>query len=319
MNRTIIFVLSIIILTSCTTSKSMAEGRSSDSFSFTELDSAPEVFVPPLQFLEASDNTRLAYREYIPEKIDAVLIFYHGGGAYSKAGYQYIGDGLSKRYNILVVTPDIRGHGDSGGDRGDTPNVDQVFEDISLLINHIKEKYPEKKLFLGGHSSGGGLVLNYSSYKNHEKVSGYLFLSPQLGFRSNTELKNNPNSFTTVKQDLFVSNAMSGTDGNSKAVFFNYSEEILQTTKNIAAITVNMANAITPTSPSKQIKNLDLPTAIWIGEEDELFNVEKVVSLFKKNNPKSYTNIVSGEKHLSILVNAANYMGPWILEKALEK
>jgi pimeloyl-ACP methyl ester carboxylesterase len=295
------------------------EGRSSDSFSFKELDSAPKVFVPPLQFLEASDKTRLAYREYIPEKIDAVLIFYHGGGAYSKAGYQFIGDGLSKRFNILVITPDIRGHGDSGGDRGDTPNVEQVFDDISLLINHIKEKYPQKKLFLGGHSSGVGLVLNYSSYKKREETDAYIFLSPHLGFRSETEIKNNPNPFATAKTELFISNAMTGSDGDSLAVFFNYSEEILQSTKNIAAITVNMSNAITPSAPVNQIKKLNIPTAVWIGEKDELLNANKVVFLFTKYNPEVYTNIVSGEKHLSILVNAADYMGPWILEKALEK
>jgi alpha-beta hydrolase superfamily lysophospholipase len=169
---------------------------------------------------------------------------------------------LSKHSNILVVTPDIRGHGDSDGARGDTPSVEQVFEDIGLFIHHMKAKYPQKPLFLGGHSSGGGLVLNYSSYKKREKTDGYLFLSPQLGFRSNIELKNNPNSFTAVNKDLFVSNAMSGTDGNSQAVFFNYSEEMIQTTKNIASITVNMANAVTPSSPVNQIKKLDLPSAV---------------------------------------------------------
>ena len=312
-------MISIFLLSSCVASNSIHESKSDNSFSFEELLLASEVFVPPLQFIEASDNTMLAYREYIPEKIEAVLIFYHGGGAYSKAGYQYIGDGLSKHFNILVITPDIRGHGDSEGERGDAPNVEQVFDDISLFITFINEKYPQKKLFIGGHSSGGGLVLNYSSYKKCVVTDGYLFLSPQLGFRSKTELENNPNPFATVKTDLFVQNAISGTEGNSEAVFFNYSKEILQSTKNIAAITVYMANAITPIAPVKQIKGLDLPTAIWIGEKDELFDVDKVVSLFIKHNPGSFVKIIEGEKHISILVNAADHMGPWILKTALEK
>jgi len=312
MSKTIIFIISIFLLSSCLASNSIPESKSDNSFSFEELLIAPEVSLPPLQFIKANDNTELAFREYVPETIDAVLIFYHGGGTYCTGGYQHIGDGLSKRFSCLVITPDIRGHGDSGGARGDTPSVDQVYDDISLLINHIKGKYPQKMLFLGGHSSGVGLVLNYSSYKNREETSGYLFLSPQLGYRSQTELKNNPNPFATVKMDLFVQNAMSGTEGNSAAVFFNYSEKILQTTKNIAAITVNMANAITPSAPVKQIKDLDLPTAVWIGEKDELFDVDKVVSLFTKHNPGFYTKILEGEKHLSILVNAADFMGPWI-------
>jgi len=318
MNKTILFIISIIILSCCSISCKIPEAKKGDSFSFEELMLAPEVEIPPMQFLQASDNTKLSYLAYIPETIEAVLIFYHGGGAYSKAGYQHIGDGLSSRFNILVVTPDIRGHGDSDGERGDTPTVEQVFDDISLFITFIKEKYPQKKLFIGGHSSGVGLILNYSSYKKREATDGYLFLSPQLGFRSKTELENNPNPFSTVKKDLFVSNAVSGTDGNSKAVFFNYSEEILQTTKNIAAITVNMANAITPSAPSKQIKKLDIPAAVWIGEKDELFDVKKVVSLFTKYNPGSYVKIIEDEKHISILVNAADYIGPWILKQRLK-
>lgn len=312
-------ILGIIILIGCISSKSMSEDAKGDSFSFEELELAPRVSIPPLQYIEADDKVRLAYREYVPEKIDAVLIFYHGGGTYCTGGYEFIGDGLSKRSDILVVTPDIRGHGDSGGERGDTPSVEQVFKDVGTFIRHVRARYPEKALFLGGHSSGGGLVLNYSSYNKREKVQGYLFLSPQLGFRSKTEFEDNPNPFTTVKTDLFVKNAMSGTHGNSKAVFFNYSKECLQKTKNIAAITVNMANAITPISPVKQIQELDQPTGIWIGEKDELFDPAKVVSIFKENNPECYTNIIGGEKHLSILINASNYMGPWIREKALEK
>ena len=260
-----ILILGIIIFIGCISSKSMSENAKGDSFSFEELALAPRVSIPPLQYTEADDRVKLVYREYVPEKIDAVLIFYHGGGTYCTGGYEFIGDGLSKRFNILVVTPDIRGHGDSGGERGDAPSVEQVFDDIGTLIRHVRVRYPQKALFLGGHSSGGGLVLNYSSYNKREKARGYLFLSPQLGFRSKTEFEDNPNPFATVKTDLFMKNAMSRTHGNSKAVFFNYSEECLQRTKNIAAITVNMANAITPISPMKQIQELNLPSAVWIG------------------------------------------------------
>jgi len=319
MRKIIICFISILIITGCPVSKKMNEEVTSDSFSFEELMNAPEVEIPPLQFLPANDNTKLAYRAYVPQTIDAVLIFYHGGGAYSKAGYQHIGDGLSKRFNVLVVTPDIRGHGDSEGVRGDTPSVKHVFEDISSIVNYMRDQYPQKPLFLGGHSSGVGLILNYSSYKKKIETDGYLFLSPLLGYRAKTEIKDNPNPFATAKTDIFVKNAMSGTEGNTPAVFFNYSEEILQRTKNISSITVNMSNALTPTAPIKQIKGLSLPTAVWIGEKEELIDVSKVVNIFTKNSPETYTEILSGEKHLSILVNAADFLGPWIQEKAIEK
>jgi len=313
--KTLTFVTSILIFMSCVSLSSAKDNMKSYPFSFEQLFSAEKVFIPSLQYIEASDNTKLAYREYVPKQITAVLLFYHGGGAHSGAasGYEHIGNGLSNRFNIAVFTPDIRGHGNSGGERGDTPSPEQVFDDVGVFIRHIRMKYPEKALFLGGHSSGAGLILNYSNIKTREKVQGCLFLSPQLGFRSKTEKENNPNPFATVKTNLFVENVRFGTHGNSKAVFFNYPKEILKKDpKLITAITVNMANALTPTSPAKQLQDLNLPLAVWIGKEDELLDAVKVTSFVKENNPKSFTKIVEREKHLSILLTASNHIGPWI-------
>ena len=232
--KTLILIISFLVLISWVSSSSSKEDTKGPSFSFEELESAEKVPIPSLQYIEASDRTRLAFREYKPKKIMVILIFYHGGGTYSGGGYQYIGNGLSSRYNILVITPDIRGHGDSGGEEGDAPSPEQVFDDIGVFIRHMKAKYPQKPVFLGGHSSGGGTILNYSSFNKREKVRGYIFVSPHFGFRSKTEIENPVNPFATVKTDLFVQNAMFGTHGNSKAIFFNYSKEVLQNTKNIA-------------------------------------------------------------------------------------
>ncbi len=311
-------ISTVFIFIGCVSSDTPKRKVSAPSFSFEELLSAVEVPVPSLQYVKAGDKTRLAFREYVPQKIEAILLFYHGGGTYSTGGYEFIGDGLSKYFNILVVTPDIRGHGDSGGERGDTPNVEQVFDDIGVIIRHIRVQYPNRALFLGGHSSGGGLILNYSSFKKREKVQGYLFLSPHLGFRSKTEFENNSNPFATAKTDLFVKNAMFGTYGHSQAVFLNYPKEILQNSKNIAAITIYMANALTPASPKEQLKELHLPVAMWIGENDEVLDATKVTAFFKENNPKSSGKIIEKEKHLSILLTASNYLGPW-LQKMVQR
>ena len=310
--KTFVLIISTLVLISWVSSSSSKEKAKAPSFSYEELEAAEKVPIPSLKYIEASDKTRLAYREYTPKQITAILIFYHGGGTYSAGGYQYIGNGLSNRFNILVITPDIRGHGDSGGEEGDAPSPEQVFDDIGAFIRHMKAKYPNKPVFLGGHSSGGGMILNYSSFKNREKVRGYIFISPHLGFRSKTEIENPANPFATAKIDLFVQNAMFRTHGNSKAVFFNYSKEILENTKNIAAITVNMSNAQTPTSPKEQLQELSLPAAVWIGKEDEVLDTTKVISFFSENNPKSFTKIVEGEKHLSILLTVSNPIGSWI-------
>ncbi len=282
-------------------------------FSFEELESAKKVLLPSVQYLEASDKIKLAYREYIPNKTEAILILYHGGGAHGTAGYQHVGNGLRNHFNIAVITPDIRGHGNSAGDRGDAPSPKQVLDDIGVFIRQFRAKYPQKALFLGGHSSGAGLILNYSSFSKKEPVRGYLFISPHLGFRSKTEKGKNPHPFADVKTNLFVKNAMFGTDGNSKAVFFNYPKSVLEMdSKLITSITVNMSNALTPTSPGDQLRELNQPLAAWIGKKDKALDANKVRLFITSNNPESFVKIMDTEKHLSILLSVSNHIGPYI-------
>ncbi len=282
-------------------------------FSFEEIINAEKVFVPPLQYIKAGDDITLAYRAYIPEEISAVLVFYHGAGAHGGLTYPHIGDGLSKRFNIAVYTPDMRGHGFSGGKRGDAPSSEQVLDDIGTFIRYARARYPGKPIFLGGHSAGSGLVLNYSDVKRPEKVEGYIFLSPYLGFRSKTDRENNPHPFATAKEALFIKHAMHGTDGHSKAVFYHYPERVLEANPEmVTAITVNVSNAVTPTSPWLQLLNLNAPLAMWIGENDEAFDPDKVVSFIKSSKPESVAAILEDENHLSIILNASNYIGPWI-------
>jgi len=310
-----LFICTILLLSFASTPEPHVNSET-ESFSFEELYSAEEISLPPIQYEAADDGVKLAYREYLPEQIEAVLLFYHGGGAYNGAGYEYIGSSLNESCNIVVITPDIRGHGASEGKRGDTPDVDQVFDDVTIFINYSKTKYPDKKLFLGGHSSGVGLVLNYANYSAKEEVEGFVLLSPQFGFRSETEREDNPNPFAIVKNNYFIDNARFGKYGNTEAVFFNYSEENLEQDPNlISAITVNMANAITPASPAEQLQLIKQPLAVWIGEKDELLDAEKVVSFVKNNNPEAYVEMLENEKHLSVILSAPEYIGLWINSK----
>jgi hypothetical protein len=100
-----------------------------------------------VQYLEGTDGTRLAYRAYVPATPRAIVVFYHGSGANSGAGYVPIGEELSEHYNIATYLPDSRGHGLSGGARGDTRTVQQIYSDTTSLIQHIKKQYPVTPFF----------------------------------------------------------------------------------------------------------------------------------------------------------------------------
>jgi alpha-beta hydrolase superfamily lysophospholipase len=293
------------------------------SFSLQELKEAEKIIPAPPESLIASDGISLSYRRYMPAAPDAAVLFYHGGGAHSGASYQYIGNGLQTRFNTVVYMPDIRGHGSSGGMRGDAPSPRQVWLDITSFIKHIRREFPRLPLFLGGHSSGGGLTLNYSSQLDREPVSGYIFLSPHFGLHSQTERPDQAAPFARVDGAAFAANAMSGgaAHGHDYAVQFNYPAELLASDPGlVGSITVNMSNALMPYAPFEQFAALDAPFGLWIGEKDELFQPEKVIAfagLAESVKEGSQAGIIPGARHLSVLISAYETIGPWITRRVI--
>jgi acylglycerol lipase len=126
-------------------------------FSMQELSQAGTGDLAAIQTLRASDDIALAYRAYLPAEPTAVVVFYHGGGAHSGAGYAHLAAGLRDGPEVAVYTPDIRGHGESAGERGDaTPfAVARIAPFIinaitaGLLMGHrraVKFNYPPEAL-----------------------------------------------------------------------------------------------------------------------------------------------------------------------------
>lgn len=288
------------------------------SFSVQELVAASKDCISSPIPLKASDGVILSFRRYVPKRPCAAVLFFHGGGAHSGAGYQILSKRLQEQFDVAVYTPDIRGHGDSGGPRGNAPSPDQVWKDISTFIRQIRKEHPDIPLYTGGHSSGAGLVLNYSSLPDREISDGYIFISPQLGFRAQIDRPDLTSPFAIADTETFAAYAISGgkTHGDVYAVRFNYPPDVLNADpKLLAKITVNMALALTPAAPHSQFKSIDRAFGLWIGSEDELFLPDKVISfadLATSVAGESRAAIVPGKKHLSILMNAHELIGPWI-------
>lgn len=292
----------------------------SNFFSLTEIKNAQKVPIQPLEYTQATDGINLAYRAYLPQQANAILIFYHGAGAHSGLIYNHIGVGLRDNFDIAVFTPDIRGHGSSEGERGDAPNVKQVWFDINTLIKKAKTLYPNLPVYIGGHSAGAGLALNYSSWEQKLKVDGYLFLSPYFGFRSETnydEAENKGIDFSTVNTFDFIVNQISGGLflGHSKAVKFNFPDEVLRNNSKIVPFnTVNMSNAVTPDSPDTQISHLT-QFGLWIGNQDEAFDPAKVIVFAQKHSNEHAVKeikMINNENHFSIIVDAHRLIGQWL-------
>lgn len=295
----------------------MSNTNNSSPFSFKEIINSNNLKLDKPNFFESSDGTKLAYYlEKSKQKQIANLIFIHGGGAHSNAGYQYLSRGLNQKYQISTYLLDLRGHGHSLGARGHSPSKEQIWNDIMLFIGYVKSSNPNIPIYLGGHSSGCGLILNYITYKMKTEVDGYFFISPEFGYKSNTSREKIKYPFANVRTWVFIISEISGGRlfGDKPAVYLNYPEYIIKKDPLLLKyLTRNMAISITPDNPKEQFKNIDKNFGLFIGEHDELFDPNKVIVYMKLPNQKitnnSFSKIIEKKNHLSILLIADKLIG----------
>jgi len=296
--------------------------RNQAPFSFAELNAEPRISIIAPNYFKASDDTNLAYYDYQTNDAPGqTLIFIHGGGACSGLGYQYLADALSKKYDTRVILFDMRGHGLSEGERGDAPSKERVWQDISELILLLKNE-GAGPIFLGGHSSGGGLVLNYAAWKQREDVSGYILISPKLGYKSNADrhpFTDDP--FAKAYVPTIIINKMTNESLNAHAIAveMNYPKEAMAAEPLLVdKYTCAVVNAITPYNPDEQFKTIDKPYYLIVGENDELMLPDNTIrySSFSPEEVmnKSKSEVIADQTHLGILRVAGDLIGRYIRE-----
>lgn len=110
---------------------------------------------------KASDGTEIFLRRSSPEgETKAVVCFVHGVCEHS-GRYARIADALtSAGYEFSAF--DLRGHGRSGGKRGDA-RLEPTKDDVAELIRAARERpTTSRKVFLYGQSLGGLVALAYT-------------------------------------------------------------------------------------------------------------------------------------------------------------
>lgn len=128
--------------------------------------------------LQSSSGETLWGQVWEPgEKARAVLVLVHGLGDHIQR-YQYVAEKLNAK-DIALVGFDQQGHGKSGGKRGVINSTEGLMEDITRAVKLTKELYPDKPVFLYGHSLGGLQVLYYG-LNGPERPAGIIATSPTL-------------------------------------------------------------------------------------------------------------------------------------------
>lgn len=113
------------------------------------------------------------------EHASHVMCLIHGIGEHA-GRYQRMAEKLAEK-KIAVLSMDLRGHGISGGVRGDTAPRREVLSDVDALIEYAQELYPHCPVVLYGHSMGGNICLNYrAAGRKNDVPQKYIVSAPWI-------------------------------------------------------------------------------------------------------------------------------------------
>ncbi|MDF7638762.1 lysophospholipase [Lactobacillus sp. ESL0791] len=118
---------------------------------------------------------KLSVRTNLADYPQANLIIVHGlaefSGRYDRIASYFVKQG----YNVFRY--DQLGHGESDGERGYLSSPDDLSENLTVIVNLVKKRYPNLSLFVLGHSMGGETVLLHAA-KHPHTVDGYIATDP---------------------------------------------------------------------------------------------------------------------------------------------
>lgn len=268
--------------------------------------------VPQPERVNTAHMDGLRYRLYPPRHATQdVIIVYHGGGVHLDAGYDILARQLSQGDTTAVCLVDIRGHGGSPGAKGQVARPDLVWLDVDTVLAGLRAFFPQARLHLLGHSSGGGMLINYFT-RHHPQypADSLILMAPELGpFAREVRRSGVAVPFARVRQWPFVINALSGglLFGNYPAVTLNFPPEVKATEPDfVQHYSVNMANALTPRYPAKQLAALPLPVLLLAAENDELFSADAMREFAEKHgNPALRFGVIANSTHLDCLFFAS--------------
>jgi alpha-beta hydrolase superfamily lysophospholipase len=126
---------------------------------------------------KSRDGLELSALGWKPENPKAVVVLIHGHGEHIRR-YQHVADAFTQAGYALQAF-DLRGHGQSEGQRGHTPGYDSLMADIADFIGDAQKRYPGLPVFLYGHSMGGNQVINYA-LRSPAELKGVIATGPWL-------------------------------------------------------------------------------------------------------------------------------------------
>jgi alpha-beta hydrolase superfamily lysophospholipase len=269
---------------------------------------------------KARDGTDL-YARHFPANTNVTVLLLHGVGANSYLFNTSCGK-IREAANAGIFALDLRGHGESGGRRGDVDYIGQYEDDVAEVIAEIRAKQPGGKLILAGHSMGGGIALRYAMKRGPSNVDGYLLFAPHLGFNSPTAYSSQPQTGNTGEPEvkmqvyriigLFMLNIFGIVGYNDLGIaFFNIPSDSPQSPVDVYSY--RAFSSVAPTDYKSALSAVEKPLLVVVGSNDEAFSVEHFKPVLAENSDGRLL-LFDGIGHNGIMYDNAVIaaVGAWI-------
>ncbi|MBD2702704.1 alpha/beta fold hydrolase [Spirosoma sp. BT702] len=297
-----IFIIGLVLAFFPTKSKTNHIGISPEKAA-----SLRENFAGAHHLFTTSDGETLFLRRWNPDSIDqskkdiAVLIF-HGITAYS-GPYNMAGKPISAG-GYTTFGLDYRGHGLSGGNRGDSPGKERWIADLVESVRYVKSLGFSRVIILG-HSLGvasaicaadaipdeiAGLVLLSGAYEGRKGVSAQPTFYEKAKIFASSIFRPSYQAAEYYREGMTV----------TKDPLFNFRYTLRFLTM------LNVKELRLP-------KTLTIPVLVGMGDKDELFSLEKAKEFYDlvPGNKKEFL-VMENTTHAKIPVESWNQVVAWL-------
>jgi alpha-beta hydrolase superfamily lysophospholipase len=244
--------------------------------------------------LTSRDGTRLAYRAWPVSGAPITFAVVHGHGEHS-GRYERFARGMAAR-QMATYAVDLRGHGESAGQRGHLDSWAQWVDDAAAFVKHVENETTGEVVPLG-HSFGGVVMLSTARAGRLGSARRFIVSSPALRLTKEVPawLSNVSKALATVAPKLTLNNNVdAGTVSRIPEVVEAYRTDPLVHNKITTRLYAEWRRA------SKD--NLDhagdikLPFLILAGTADRLIDPESSRELHQKA-PASELRMLDGRYH----------------------
>jgi len=142
---------------------------------------APETAQVTKGFINSVDGTKLAYRAWAGINAKVTLAVVHGLGEHS-GRYERFARGMAG-FQMATWAVDLRGHGESAGQRGHVDSWSQWVDDTAAFVRYV-ESQSSGEVVLVGHSFGGVVTLSAIRSGKIPNSRRFVLSSPALKLKA---------------------------------------------------------------------------------------------------------------------------------------